>query len=124
MYSDKTLLIVDDSPVERHIIKEAIKSLGFAQILEADNGENGIKLAIESRPHIILMDVVMPGINGFQATRQIKTNPDLKDTPVIMCTTKSQETDKTWGARQGASAYVTKPVDATLLIAEIKRLLK
>lgn len=124
MYSDKILLIVDDSPVERHILKEKTKSLNFGTILEADNGENGIKMAIENRPHIILMDVVMPGINGFQATKQIKSNPDLKDTPVIMCTTKSQDTDKTWGARQGASAYVTKPVDEEILLTEIKKLLK
>lgn len=124
MYNDKILLIVDDSPVERQIIKESVKSLDFAQIIEAVNGESGIQMALEFKPDLILMDVVMPGINGYQATRQITSNEQLKGTPVIMCTTKNQETDKIWGARQGASAYITKPIDKAALIAEIQKLLK
>lgn len=124
MYNDKVLLIVDDSPVERQIIKEAVKSLNFSQVIEAVNGESGIQLALEHKPDLILMDVVMPGINGYQATRQITSNEQLKGTPVIMCTTKNQETDKIWGARQGASAYITKPIDKPLLLAEIEKLLK
>lgn len=123
MYNGKKVLVVDDSPVERHILKEIVAPLGF-EIIEADNGEAGVKMALEHRPDLILMDVVMPGINGFQATRQITSNEELKGVPVIMCTSKNQETDKMWGARQGASAYITKPIDKTALIAEIGKLLK
>ena len=122
MYKGKTILIVDDSPVERHILKDAVSGLEFT-IFEAENGESGIKMAIEHKPDIILMDVVMPGINGFQATKQITNNEQLKNVPVIMCTSKNQETDKIWGARQGAKAYVVKPINKEALISEIKKLL-
>lgn len=124
MYSNKIILIVDDSPVERYLLKEIMKPLNFAQIIEADNGELGVKLALEYKPDLILMDVVMPGINGFQATRQITSNDSLKGTPIIMCTSKNQETDRMWGARQGASAYITKPVDKVVLLNEIAKLIK
>jgi twitching motility two-component system response regulator PilH len=123
MYNGKKILIVDDSSVERHLLKEIVTPLGF-EIIEADNGENGVKMALEHHPDIILMDVVMPGINGFQATRQITTNEGLKGVPVIMCTSKNQETDRMWGTRQGASSYITKPIDKNTLIAEIGKLLK
>jgi twitching motility two-component system response regulator PilH len=122
MYTGKKVLIVDDSAVERHILKEIISNLGF-NIIEAENGETGVKMAIEHRPDLILMDVVMPGINGFQATHQITTNDLLKNVPVIMCTSKSQETDKIWGTRKGAKAYVTKPVNKEILLTEISKLL-
>jgi twitching motility two-component system response regulator PilH len=124
MYEGLTLLIVDDSPFERHLLKEMVAPLNFAFVIEATNGEDGIKMALEHKPNLILMDVVMPGINGFQATKQIVSNETLKNTPVIMCTSKNQETDKSWGARQGAKAYVTKPVDKYFLLQEIERLLK
>lgn len=122
MYKGKTVLIVDDSPVERHILKGISKGLGF-EIVEADSGENGIKRAEEHRPDLILMDVVMPGMNGFQATRQINQNEELKHIPIIMCTSKSALTDKVWGQRQGAKAYIVKPINPDELIAEIKKLL-
>ena len=100
-----------------------LTELKFSNILEATNGEDGVKMAEDNKPDIILMDVVMPGINGFQATKKIVSNEALKNTPVIMCTSKNQETDKTWGARQGAKAYVTKPVDKNILFEEIRKLL-
>lgn len=122
MYQGKKILIVDDSAVERQLLKEMIDDLGFI-ILEAENGESGVKMALEFNPQLILMDVVMPGINGFQATKQITNNEKLKGVPVIMCTSKNQETDKSWGARQGAKAYVVKPINKEELREHINKLL-
>lgn len=122
MYSGKKILIVDDSKVEREILKEMIKGLEF-MILEAENAAEGIKKAEENSPDLVLMDVVMPGMNGFQATKQMSLNEKLKDIPVIMCTSKNQSTDKIWGQRQGAKAYLVKPINKNELLEEIKKIL-
>ena len=90
------------------------------QVFTADTGEEGVEKSKTLKPDLILMDVVMPGLNGFQATRQITKENSTKNIPVILCTTKSQETDRVWGMRQGAKDYVTKPVDAKELISKIK----
>ena len=123
MYNTLKVWVVDDSPVERLLLKGMLTELKFGSILEAENGEDGIKMAEENHPDLILMDVVMPGINGFQATKKIVSIDRLKNIPIIMCTSKNQETDKSWGARQGAKAYVTKPVDKNILFEEIRKLL-
>lgn len=122
MYKGKKLLIVDDSPVELHLLKNICSKLGFT-IIEAVDGETGVAKAQEHKPDIVLMDVVMPGMNGFQATRKIVSTEGLQDVPVIMCTSKGQPTDKIWGQRQGAKAYVVKPVNEEELVSEIKRLM-
>lgn len=122
MYNGKKVLIVDDSKVERQILKQITTSLGF-EVFEEENAVNGIQKAEEVRPDLILMDVVMPGMNGFQATRQMSMNENLKNIPVIMCTSKNQPTDKIWGQRQGAKAYVVKPINEEELVNEIKKLL-
>lgn len=123
MYKKLTVLVVDDSNVHRHLLKEMLIELNFSAIFEANNGEDGVKMAEENKPDLIIMDVVMPGINGFQATRKISLNESLKHIPVIMCTSRNEKTDKTWGEKQGAKAYVTKPVDKTVLFEEIRKLL-
>lgn len=122
MYEGKKVLIVDDSKVERLILKEILTELKFS-IFEAENAVEGIQKANEIKPDLILMDVVMPGMNGFQATHQITFNESMKDIPVIMCTSKNQATDKIWGQRQGAKSYIVKPIKKELLIAEIEKLL-
>ena len=122
MYEGKKVLIVDDSKVERLILKEILTELKFS-IFEAENAVEGIQKANEIKPDLILMDVVMPGMNGFQATRQITSNESMKDIPVIMCTSKNQATDKIWGQRQGAKSYIVKPIQKELLIAKIEKLL-
>ena len=86
----------------------------------ADSGEAGIEKAKETLPDLVLMDVVMPGMNGFQATRKITKGKETAGIPVIICTTKDQETDRVWGMRQGASDYITKPVQEADLLAKIK----
>ncbi len=114
------VLIVDDSPTETYKFKEILEKHGF-EIITADNGADGVAVARQEKPDVVLMDVVMPGLNGFQATRQLSKGDDTKHIPVIIVTTKDQETDKVWGRRQGATDYLTKPVEESVLIDTIKR---
>ena len=112
------VLIVDDSPTEMHILSTLMEKLGHT-VITANNGEEGVVTAKDQRPDLVLMDVVMPGINGFQATRQLHRDDSTKDIPVIIVSTKDQATDKMWGQRQGARGYVTKPVEEQELIDTI-----
>ncbi|MGZ5137116.1 MAG: response regulator [Burkholderiales bacterium] len=114
----KKILLVDDSPTERHSINEILVKGGY-QVVMAEDGEKGVAKAKTDNPDLVLMDVVMPGMNGFQACRAITTNEATKHIPVILCTSKNQDTDKVWGVRQGAKDYVTKPVDANELLFKI-----
>lgn len=116
------VLIVDDSPTEIHILTTILQKLGHS-VQTANNGEEGVARAKELKPDLILMDVVMPGMNGFQATRQITKDPETAHIPVIIVTTKDQETDRVWGLRQGARDYVTKPVEEAALVQKLKELL-
>ena len=115
----KTILIVEDSATERHAIKAALEKAGYT-VLEAEDGESGVQMAKDKTPDLVLMDIVMPGMNGFQATRAITREAGTSHIPVIMVTTKAQQTDQLWGERQGASAYLTKPLDMDKLLATIK----
>jgi twitching motility two-component system response regulator PilH len=119
--SVKKILVVDDSPTERAYIQNMLVKHGY-QVVLADSGEDGIAKAKTEKPDLVLMDVVMPGLNGFQATRTISRDEDTKHIPVIICTTKSQETDKIWGMRQGARDYVMKPINEEELLAKIAAL--
>ncbi len=117
----KKILIVADSPTERFVLTQILAGGGF-DILTAESGEEGISRAKQLQPDLILMDVVMPGTNGFQAARTLARDVATKDIPVILCTTKSQASDKVWGMRQGALDYLTKPVDGSMLLAKIATL--
>jgi twitching motility two-component system response regulator PilH len=117
----KKILVVDDSPTDRQYMIETLKGKGF-QIVTAENGEDAISKAKAELPDLILMDVVMPGLNGYQATRQITRDDATKHIPVIMCTSKGADTDKIWGLRQGANDYLVKPVDPQALLAKIAQL--
>ena len=114
-----TVLIVDDSPTELHVMQQMLARNGFDTML-AEDGDQAIETAVRQSPDVILMDVVMPGTNGFQATRQLSRNPKTADIPIIMVTTKDQETDRIWGMRQGASEYLTKPVGEDDLVQMIR----
>jgi len=116
------ILIIDDSPTEVHVFKNMLLNNDI-EVSVAKNGEEGIEKAIEIKPDCILMDVVMPGKNGFQATRDLSRNPVTSNIPVIIITTKDQETDKIWGMRQGAKDYIVKPADERDLIDRINRVL-
>ena len=115
------VLIVDDSPTERYYLTDILTKNGFT-VTTAENGEEALVKIKEDKPELILMDVVMPGANGFQVTRSISRDPELADVPIIICTTKNQETDRIWGIRQGARDYVVKPVDADELLGKIAAL--
>ncbi len=116
------ILIVDDSPTEIHVLSTILESNGY-QIVTAESGEAGVEVAKQELPDLILMDVVMPGLNGFQATRQLKKESTTAHIPVVIVTTKDQETDKIWGMRQGAKDYLTKPVEEGNLINTIQAIL-
>ena len=113
------ILVVDDSKTELHHLSDILGKRGYT-VRTAENGEEAMRRLEEDKPQLILMDVVMPGQNGFQLTRAITRDPRFADVPVIMCTSKNQETDKVWGMRQGARDYIVKPVNADDLIGKIK----
>ena len=117
----KRILVVDDSPTERHFMVELLTKNGY-EVSTAENGEDGIVKAKIEQPDLIIMDVVMPGLNGFQATRTITRDESTKHIPVILCTSKNQETDKIWGLRQGALDYVAKPVNPEEMLKKIAAL--
>lgn len=113
------ILIVDDSPSQLLGMKRIVEKLGH-EAITAEDGAGGVDAAKSQKPDLILMDVVMPNLNGFQATRAIAKDPETGHIPIILVTTKDQETDKVWGMRQGARDYVVKPVDADELIGKIR----
>jgi twitching motility two-component system response regulator PilH len=109
------ILIVDDSPTEVHVMKKALEKGGFTTATAGD-GQEGVRLAREMHPDLIFMDIVMPGMNGYQATRAIVNDPDTKLIPIVMVTSKGHETDRVWGLRQGAVDYLVKPVSPDVLV--------
>ncbi len=110
------ILVVDDSPTELHMLVDLLKRHDVPEIITATTGIDAVAKTLSEKPDLILMDVVMPEMNGFQATRKIKKNPETAGIPVIIISSKDQETDKVWGKRQGADEYLTKPVKEEDLI--------
>jgi twitching motility two-component system response regulator PilH len=115
------VLVVDDSKTELLFLTDLLQKNGFS-VKTAENADDAMRRLEEERPDLILMDVVMPGQNGFQLTRAIARNPQYANVPIILCTSKNQETDRVWGMRQGARDYIVKPVNATELMAKISAL--
>jgi twitching motility two-component system response regulator PilH len=109
------VLIVDDSPTETYKLAGMLEKNGHT-VLTAESGEEGVVVAKKEKPDIVLMEIVMPGHNGFQAPRQLTKAPETTHIPVIIVTTKDQETDRVWGMRQGAKAYLTKPIEESVLL--------
>jgi twitching motility two-component system response regulator PilH len=116
------VLIVDDSPTEQHVFCEMLEKHGFETIVASD-GEEAIQTAERVQPAAIIMDVVMPGMDGYQATRKLAKQPSTQSIPVVMVSTKGQETDRIWGLRQGAVEYLVKPVSSDLLVTAVKNVL-
>ena len=112
------VMVVDDSPTDKERLKQALVRAGH-EVLEADSGSDAIEMARRLQPDCVVMDVVMPGINGFQATRTLARDPATARIPVIVVSAKSQETDRLWALRQGARDYIVKPVRETELISKV-----
>lgn len=117
----KNVLVVDDSKTELMFLSDLLQKRGFS-VKTAENAEQAMEALAAGKPDLILMDVVMPGQNGFQLTRSIIRTPEYSDIPIIICTSKNQETDRVWGLRQGARDYITKPVEPAELFAKITAL--
>lgn len=117
------ILIADDSPTEIYVLKKILEKYNH-QIITAEDGEQAVDVALKENPDLILMDVVMPKLNGFQATRRLSKDPISQDIPIIIVSSKNQETDKLWGMRQGAKGYLGKPVTEEQLMQEINALLE
>lgn len=116
------ILIVDDSPAQLYNLQKIVEKAGH-EVLSAEDGAMGVEVARAELPDLILMDVVMPNLNGFQATRTLSRDDSTGHIPIILVTTKDQETDRVWGMRQGAKAYVTKPVNEKTMLKTINELL-
>jgi len=116
------VLVVDDSPTELFQFRDWLEAMGH-EVITAENGRDGVAMAAVEQPDVILMDIVMPDMNGFQATRLISRNAETSHIPVIIVSSKDQQTDKVWGERQGAYAYVTKPVEQQELLSIMESVL-
>ena len=117
----KNILLVDDSSTDRHVIGQMLMRGGYT-VVAVESAEQALARVVDIKPDLVLMDVVMPGQNGFQATRELSRNEATQGIPVIICTSKRQETDRIWGMRQGARDYIVKPIDEADLLARIRAL--
>ena len=116
------ILVVDDSPTEIFQFKEMLEKMGH-EVITADNGREGVEMAVKEQPDVVLMDIVMPGLNGFQATRQLSRSKETQHIPVIIVTAKNQQADQVWGERQGAKAYLVKHINEKQLVSAISDVL-
>ncbi len=119
----KTILVVDDSPTALKITSDTLSEQGF-RVLAASDGEEALEIASRLLPDLIVLDIILPKKNGFQVCRQLKTESATKDIKILMLSSKNQASDRFWGQKQGADAYITKPFEDEELIAAIQALLK
>jgi twitching motility two-component system response regulator PilH len=112
------ILVVDDSPTERFFLADLLAKKGYT-VITAENGDEAYQKTKAERPNLVVMDVVMPGQSGFQVTRALSRDPDTQAIPVLLCTSKSNETDRIWGLRQGARDYLTKPIRPDELLSKV-----
>jgi len=121
--ASETILIVDDSRTVVHMLKTALTQAGYT-VLAAADGERGIQLARSHRPDLILMDVIMPGINGFQATRLLRKDQITQDIPIIIISGSEQATEKVWVMRLGANDFIPKPIERGALFIKVEHILR
>jgi twitching motility two-component system response regulator PilH len=119
---NKTVLVVDDSPTQLQMATTPLKGQGYRVITAAD-GEEALEKAAKEHPDVMVLDIILPKKNGFQVCRQLKTSPDTKDIKILMVSTKSQDSDRFWGLKQGADEYMTKPYDDGELLANVAKLM-
>ncbi|MFB6276636.1 MAG: response regulator transcription factor [Halothece sp.] len=120
-----TVLVVEDSVTQRQMISDLLKESGLnASVVSVGDGVEALEQIKNQCPDIVVLDIVMPRMNGYEVCRQLKTDPNTENVPVIMCSSKGEEFDKYWGMKQGADAYIAKPFEPTELIGTIKQLLR
>ncbi len=122
MNMGKKVLVVDDSPTELRLVTSALNGKGY-NIITASDGAEAMQKAMKEHPDLIVLDVVMPGKDGFQVCRELKKSPDTKDIKIVMLTSKNQVTDRFWGMKQGADVYLTKPFKEEELADSVSRLI-
>ncbi len=121
---NRLILVVEDSPTHMRFITDALKGEGYSRIITAADGEEALIKAAEQRPHLMILDVILPGKNGFQVCRQIRTSPGTRGIRVLMLTSKDQDSDRFWGMKQGADVYMTKPCDRAELLNHVAKLME
>jgi DNA-binding response OmpR family regulator len=119
---NKTILVVEDSPTDMRLMTAPLREKGY-QVVTAVDGEEALDKVAHERPDLIILDIILPKKNGFQVCRQLKTSPDTKDIKIVMLTSKSQDSDRFWGLKQGADEYMTKPFEDDALLANVAKLL-
>jgi twitching motility two-component system response regulator PilH len=122
MMAQETILVVDDSPTELKLVTKTLSTKGY-RIVTAIDGDEAVQKALVERPRLIVLDVVMPKKNGFQVCRLLKTTPDTQAIKILLLTSKNQESDRFWGMKQGADAYMSKPFSEEELLKNVKNLL-
>jgi twitching motility two-component system response regulator PilH len=120
--AEEKILVVDDSPTELQLMVEPLINRGY-RVITATNGIEALEQVAKELPSLILLDVLMPGKNGFQVCRQLKTDPATRDIKIIIVSSKCQESDRFWGLKQGADEYLAKPVNEENLLNHISTLL-
>jgi twitching motility two-component system response regulator PilH len=115
------ILVVDDSPTVQKLITTMLASGGYKDVLTAADGKEALEIAAAAQPGLVLLDVILPKLNGYQVCRQLKSTAETAHIAVVMITRKSKDTDRLWGIEQGANAYITKPFDAEELLAVVGR---
>jgi DNA-binding response OmpR family regulator len=120
--ANETILVVDDSPTDLRLMTTPLQDKGY-RIITAVDGEEALEKAIQERPSLIVLDVILPKKNGFQVCRQLKTSPDTQDIKILMLTSKTQDSDRFWGLKQGADEYMTKPFEDEEYLANVAKLL-
>lgn len=120
--ANETILVVDDSPTDLRLMTAPLRDKGY-RVLTAVDGEEALDKALREHPALIVLDIILPKKNGFQVCRQLKTSPDTQDIKILMLSSKSQDSDRFWGLKQGADEYMTKPFEDEELLANVARLL-
>jgi len=120
---NRLILVVEDSPTNMRFITDTLKGEGYTRIITAPDGEDALLKAAEQKPHLMILDVILPGKNGYQVCRQIRNSPETRDIRVLMLTSKDQDSDRFWGMKQGADVYMTKPCDRADLLNHVAKLM-
>ncbi len=118
-----TVLVVEDSVTQREMITDLLKGSGL-NVSIATDGVEALEHIEGHRPDLVVLDIVMPRMNGYEVCRRIKADPKTQDVPVVMCSSKGEEFDRYWGMKQGADAYIAKPFQPTELVGTVKQLLR